>query len=295
MGVSHECDFPADVVGLPVLSRPKMDPTLPGDVIDQDVRELVRRGLSVYEVDTDTLEELRPDVIVTQDHCEVCAVSLRDIEQATCSITLKDTTVCSLSPTDLTQICGDLMRVADAAGVPERGLPLVKSFRSQLAQIRAATEDHAKPTVACIEWLEPPMIAAGWFSELVEIAGGAPVVVHPAGEKPSRRPTADKTKRQFSTVAWPDIAALDPDVVVVVPCGYAVDETLSDLSKPDVADGLRSLRAVSDGRCFVADGNAYFNRPGPRLADSARLLGHLLHPDSVSADGLIDRAFETWR
>lgn len=270
IGISHECDFPGDVKGLPVLSRPKLDPKKPGGEIDRRVRELVRDGLSVYEVDVERLEELAPDLIVTQDHCEVCAVSLKDVEQATCSITLKKTRVCSLHPSALDDICADFQKIADSAAVSERGHQLVSEFRERLDAISEQTQSLSpKPRVACLEWLSPPMLAAGWMSELVRIAGAEPLVV-------------DEGK-SFSTIKWEDLVELDPDVVVVMPCGYPLEQTLGELRDKTLQTKLRRLRAVGEEALYVVDGNAYFNRPGPRLADSVEILAGLFHPKEFSA------------
>jgi len=267
VGRSHECDHPPDVLDLPVLSEPKVDPALPSGQIDRQVREIVRDGLSVYRVFVDELERLQPDLIVTQDQCEVCAVSLNDIQDALCQTTMKHVEICTLHPTNLDDVVRDFQRVADAAQVPERGDRMVAHFCTQLDELEFRTTGLAsQPRVALLEWLDPPMIAGGWMPELVRIAGGEPVIVTEPG--------------QFQTVSWDDIAAADPDVIVVIPCGYGVDRTLEELTDPDLAASLRSVPAVHRRRCYVADGNAFFNRPSPRLAESAEILAGILHPDA---------------
>ena len=279
IGISHECDHPEDVRALPVLSRPKLDPKQPGDVIDRSVRELVRDGLSVYEVDVDTLERLRPDLIVTQDHCEVCAVSPKDLETATCSVTLKGTVVCSLHAGSLAEVCDDIQRVADAATVSARGDELAGRFRDRLEAVRKRVENRSpKPRVAFLEWLQPPMLAAGWMTELIEIAGGEPVVVDGG--------------KSFSTITWDQLTELDPDIVMISPCGYPVDQSLQELRTPDLQENLARLTAAGKEQVYVADGNAYFNRPGPRLVDSAELLAGLIWPDRCA--DLRSRYAEAW-
>ncbi|MBM3462846.1 MAG: cobalamin-binding protein [Armatimonadetes bacterium] len=253
VGISHECDFPPDVVGLPVFSRPKVNPRASSAEIDRGVRAIARDGLSVYEIDTEMLEKIAPDLIVTQDQCVVCAVSLKDVEAAVCTVTRKDTRICTLHPETLQDIRADFRKVAQAAGVPERGEMLVREFDGRL---HAIPLPDTRPTVACIEWLDPVMVAGGWMSELVEIAGGQPLIVTEPG--------------RFATVTWDDVERADPDVVVVMPCGYPIEQTLSELHADHPLARLR-------GRCWVADGNAYFNRPGPRIADSAALLARLIH------------------
>lgn len=268
VGISHECDYPPDVHGLPVLSAPKVDPALPGTEIDAEVRRIVREGLSVYRVDVAGLERLAPDLVVTQDHCEVCAVSLRDVEDALCALSLPDTRVCSLHPSTLDDVRRDFQRVADAAGVPERGVELRARFDARLEQLAARTRALPAPRVICLEWLTPPMVAGGWMPDLVRIAGGEPCIV------------TDATS--FRTVTWDDIAAADPDVVAILPCGFTIDRTLEELADTTLASRLGALRATREGRCLLMDGNAYFNRPGPRIADSAELLAGALHPTACA-------------
>ncbi len=264
VGISHECDYPPDVEGLPRLSAPKVGIEMTSAEIDRGVREIVRDGLSVYRVDVDELRRLQPDVIVTQDHCEVCAVSLGDVEEALCTLRLPATRVYSLHPARLSDVYGDILRVADGLGVPERGRRVVRDMQRRLAVLRARMQETSPRRVALIEWLAPPMIAGGWMPELARMAGAEPVIM--------------RTAHRFAEVSWPDIAAADPEIVVVLPCGFSVARSLEDLADPEVARGIRSIPAVAEGRCFVADGNAYFNRPGPRIAESGEVLAGAVHP-----------------
>lgn len=264
VGISHECDFPENVRGLPVCSEPRIDPSQPGGRIDRAVRDLVREGASIYHVRTDVLERLRPDLIVTQDQCRVCAVALADVEQACSTLAHKPVRVCSLTPHTLDDICADFERVGEAAEVPERSRALASAFRQRLETLREVVSGEPRPKVVCLEWLDPPMVAGGWMPELVRIAGGDPVLVtSPEG---------------FRTVGWPEIEAADPDVVVAMPCGFSIRRTLEELADNRISSPLGRLRATRAGRTFVADGNAYFNRPGPRITGSAEILATLLHP-----------------
>lgn len=266
VGISHECDHPPEVLHLPRISSPKVDPCRASDRIDRDVRAILREGLSVYRVDVDRLRSLRPDVIVTQDHCEVCAVSLADVERCLPALDLPNTTVCSLHPVNLDDVRADMRRVAEALGAPERGAGLVEAFDSRLRAVADRTATVSRPPrILLLEWLAPPMVAGGWMPELARVAGAEPLIV----DEPHR----------FSQVGWDDVAAADPDWVVVHPCGFDVPRTLEELEDPAVARGMRRVRAIREGRCRVLDGNAYFNRPGPRLADSAELLASAIHPE----------------
>jgi iron complex transport system substrate-binding protein len=265
VGISHECDFPEDVRALPVCSEPKLDVHQPSAVIDRAVRDLVREGTGIYHVRTEVLEQLRPDLIVTQDQCDVCAVTLEDVERACSTLTHKAVRICSLRPNTLSDVVADFRRVGAAAGVPDRAESLVAEFERRLDALRMRTAEATRPRVLCLEWLDPPMVAGGWIPELVHAAGGTPVIV----TEPTR----------FRTVGWPEIEEANADVAVVMPCGYPIDRTLAELADPAVNAPLRRLRATRTGRTFVADGNAYFNRPGPRIADSAEILAALFHPD----------------
>jgi iron complex transport system substrate-binding protein len=265
VGISHECDYPPEILGLPRLSAPKVDPSQTSAEIDRGVREIIRDGLSVYSVDVAELERLRPDVIVTQDHCEVCAVSLADVEDALCSLDLPETRVVTLHPEDLPDVRADILEVAVALGVPERGRALVEDIDRRLQAVSDGVAEAPRPRIVLLEWIDPPMVAGGWMPEMARIAGAEPLIV--------------ETARRFSQVDWPDIVAADPDLVVVLPCGFDVARTMQELEQPAVAAAMHGIPAVREGRCFVVDGNAYFNRPGPRLADSAELLAALVHPE----------------
>ncbi len=265
VGISHECDYPLGIDGLPRLSAPKVDPELSSAAIDRGVREIVRDGLSVYRVNVEELQRLKPDVIVTQDHCDVCAVSLSDVEEALCKLDLPGTRVLSLHPRDLADVRTDIFTVASGLGVPEKGRRVVRDMDARLREIEERTHRAPRTRVALIEWLAPPMIAGGWMPELARVAGGSPVIVEDA--------------HRFAEVTWSDIAAADPEIVVVLPCGFDVPRSLRELGDPDVALGMQSIAAVREGSCFIVDGNAYFNRPGPRLADSAEILASVLHPE----------------
>jgi iron complex transport system substrate-binding protein len=234
-------------------------------VIDRSVRDLIQDGLSVYRIKTDVLQRLKPDLIVTQDQCEVCAVSLKDVEEALCTLTLNQTQLCTLRPNTLDDILTDIQRVADMAGVPQEGRRLVRQIRNRLDRIATTIKEIARrPTVACIEWLDPLMIAGGWMPELVQIAGGEPVLI--------------RSGQLFSKPTWREIKEADPDVIVILPCGFTLPRVQQEVEQRTVREALAGLRATLKGRCFLVDGNAYFNRPGPRIAESTEILAYLLHP-----------------
>jgi iron complex transport system substrate-binding protein len=265
VGRSHECDFPVDVLQLPALTEPKFKVEGTSAEIDQRVRAIVRDGLSVYRVDGEALAALAPDVIVTQDHCEVCAVSLSDVEAATCTWTGRPVEIVSLKPDSMADVYADIARVARALGTAEAGDRLTVAMQARLAAVRAQVAGRARPRVAFIEWVEPLMAGGNWMPELIDIAGGHNLF----GE----------AGKHSDWMQWAELAAADPEVIVVAPCGYGLERCLQELPLLQAKPGWAGLSAVRNARVFFADGNAYFNRPGPRLADSAEMLAEMLHPD----------------
>ena len=265
---SHECDWPAGIEILPAVTAPKIDVRASSSTIDRDVRELVTDALSVYRVDAERLRELAPDVIVTQTQCEVCAVSLSDVERALAAWTGARPAVVSLEPNALADVWRDVRRVAAALDAPERGEALVALLEARMEAVSdRARALAARPTVACVEWIEPLMAAGNWMPELVERAGG----VNLFGDAGKHSPW----------LTWEALAAADPDVVLIMPCGFDVPRTRAELGPLVERNGWEELRAVRGGRVAIADGVAYFNRPGPRLAESLEILAEILHPGEL--------------
>ena len=264
IGVSHECDFPADVPGRPVLTAAKIDASVSSAEIDRQVRQLVSDGLSVYRIDEGQLQELHPDLIITQDACEVCAVSLDDVRKAACQLIGDDVEVLSLSPLTLEDVFEDILRVGTAAGVAETARARVNVLRDRLNRLRDDTAGLPRPRVVALEWLDPPMVAGHWTPELIRIAGGDPVLGHDGA------PTGP--------VAWEQIVDAAPEVLLVIPCGFRVDQSLREMGDLAARPGFRNLPAHREGRVAVADGNAFFNRPGPRLVESAEIAAAAIHP-----------------
>jgi len=265
VGRSHECDFPAGVRRLPLCTEPKFDVEGTSYQIDQRVKAILQEGLSVYRVHADTLRALRPDVIVTQSHCEVCAVSLRDVEQAVCAWLDARPRIVSLAPDGLADVWAGFGQVAEALGVPERGAAVVARLcaRMQAIEERAA-ELGERPTVACVEWIEPLMASGNWMPELVAMAGG----VNLFGEAGKHAPW----------LTWQQLVEADPDVILVLPCGFDIARTRQDLPLLTNRPEWTGLRAVRGGSVYLLDGNQYFNRPGPRLVESLEILAEILHP-----------------
>jgi iron complex transport system substrate-binding protein len=264
VGRSHECDFPADVAALPALTAPKFEVEGASAEIDARVQQIVREGLSVYRVDGEALRALAPDVIVTQDHCEVCAVSLADVEAATCTWTGSSVEVVSLKPDSMADVYADIDRVARALEVPEAGETLVARMRDRIGGVALRVAARPRPRVAFIEWVEPLMAGGNWMPELIEAAGGENLL----GE----------AGRHSGWMQWEELVAADPEVIIVAPCGYGLARCLEELPLLQAKPGWERITAVRERSVYFADGNAYFNRPGPRLADSAEMLMEMIQP-----------------
>ena len=262
---SHECDYPAAVRSLPAVTAPKFNPDGRSYEIDQRVKAILQEATSVYRIDADLLKTLAPDVIVTQAQCEVCAVSLAEVERVACEFLDVPARIISLEPNALADVFADFQRVADALGAPERGRALVTALRTRMAAIAERAAPLPKPTVATIEWIEPLMSAGNWMPELVEMAGGDNLFGVAGAHSP--------------WLTWPELIAADPDVIVILPCGYDMSTTERELPALTEQPAWAALRAVQTGHVYIADGNQYFNRPGPRLAESLEILAEILHSE----------------
>lgn len=263
VGRSHECDYPEWVQRLPKVSGPTFDTTGSSREIDRLVRERLQRGEALYSVDEALLTALAPDVLITQTHCEVCAVSPGDFAHKL-PATLSRQQVVALSSGSLEAILDGFLGVARVLGRSAAGTELVRSLRERLSELAEATRVLPHPSVVCLEWIEPAFAMGNWGPELVEIAGG----VNLLGSRGVHS----------TTTPWSAVLAANPEVLVVAPCGFGLERTLLEMPLLAAQEGWTNLRAVRDGRVFVADGNLYFNRSGPLMFDSARVLAELLHP-----------------
>lgn len=264
VGVSHECDYPTDVVGLPILTEPKLDPHAPTVAIDGRVRQLMQEGLSIYRIKTELLRQLQPDLIVTQDQCAVCAVSLPEIEEAARCFLTPEVKIVSLKPERLSDIWEDIRRIGAATGRETAAEDLIRGLKRRLWTLEQQTRRVTRPRVAYIEWLEPLMAGGNWIAELVEIAGGEYGLAAAGAHSPK--------------LTWEALVEYQPEVIVIPPCGFTIPQTQADLSLVTSHRQWQMLPAVKTKRVYIADGNAYFNRPGPRIIDSAEILAEILHP-----------------
>lgn len=263
---SHECDYPREVLDLPCVTEAKLRTDVSSLEIDRQVRNILRAGLSVYRVDADRLRELNPQVIVTQDHCEVCAVSTKDLEAAACDFLGPDVRIVSLKPNSLRDVFDGFRDVAEALGEPQRAERLITGLNARIHAIgeRAGTAT-TRPRVAFIEWIDPLMAGGNWVPELIDIANGEDLLGKP-GE-------------HSGWITFDALSAADPDIIIVAPCGF--DRARTEQEMPALIEqcGWSWLRAVRERNVFIADGNAYFNRPGPRLVESLETLAEIIHPE----------------
>ncbi len=270
---SHECDYPPNVLSLPVVSRVQIDVETSSAHIDAQIKRLSQsklvtenaalKALSIYAIDVELLQELRPDVIITQTQCEVCAVSERDVMQAVEQLTGLQPRIVALAPYRLDDVWEDVVRVGEALGRRAQAERLVQSYQQRLWYLQELSMHRGeKPRVAVLEWLDPLMGAGNWTPELVAMAGGE----HVFGEIGQHAPW----------LSWEELLAVDPDVLVLAPCGFTLERTLQDVPLLEGHPSWQSLRAVKDSRVYAIDGNAYINRSGPRLVESAEILSRIV-------------------
>ena len=262
VGVTHECDFPSSVTCLPRVTRSLIPPDASSANIDKIVSERLEDEPSLYALNVDQLTSLRPDLIITQSLCQVCAVAESEVQAVRDSLALTPT-VLNLNPMTLDEVLASIAHVAAACGVDERGEQVVGELRSRINRVAKTSSRDPQIRVALLEWLDPPFAAGHWNPTLVRLAGGVDVL-GAEGEE-SRR------------VEWSDVAAGDPDSIVVACCGYDVHLAQQDVDSLRGTPGWECLTAVRMGRVHVLDGSQYFNRPGPRLVDSLELLAKALH------------------
>jgi iron complex transport system substrate-binding protein len=265
VGRSHECDFPESIKQLPVCSEANFPDNLSSPEIDVKVKEILADALSVYKIKRDKVKELAPDVVITQAQCEVCAVSLKEVEEALENYLDKEAKIISLQPNSLDEIFNDIKTVAAALSVADKGDTVVEELQERVDIIRHKLKfSDSKPTVACIEWLEPMMLSGNWVPELVSIAGGINILTEPGKHSPY--------------VQWDDIRLQDPEVILVMPCGFSIERTLKEVDILLQLPGFNEITAVKNNRVYIVDGNQYFNRPGPRIVDSIEILAEIIHP-----------------
>ncbi len=279
-GVSHECDFPSEAKSKPVLIKSRITHTESAAAIDRQVREFLERGESLYSVDFELLNRIKPDLIVTQDLCHVCAATPDDLAAALAHLE-RQPRVVTLNPHSLADVCADIRAVGEATGCSERAAAVVAEFEKGIAAVERSVAGLDQPRVLCLEWLDPPYVAGHWVPEMVARAGGFDVLGQ-AG-KPSFR------------VDWKDALATQPDAIVIMPCGYSLASAEKEFRNLPLPEGWNHLPAVQNGRVFVVEASGYYSRPGPRLAAGLAVLADAIHEGkergrwSFESDSLVAR------
>ncbi|MDE3136606.1 MAG: cobalamin-binding protein [Acidobacteriota bacterium] len=263
-GVTHECDFPAEVAGRAVLVRPRIDPRAPAGEIDRQVRACVERGESVYAIDGERLRALAPDLIVTQELCQVCAASPDDLA-AVLGRMEKQPRVVMLAPSRLADVWHDIRMIGEATGRAAVAEDVASRLEDRVRAVETRMRQLPRPRVLCLEWLDPPFSAGHWVPEMVEVAGGIPLLAN-LGE-PS------------VALDWKAIIESRPEAIVLMPCGYNLERTLAEYAQAKLPEGWWELPAVRGRRVSAVDANSYFSRSGPRLAAGVEILARILHPD----------------
>lgn len=282
VAVSHECDFPPEVLGKPRVTFAQVNAAAASADIDREVKARLAAGEPLYGVNVDRLAELRPDLIITQSQCDVCAVSDKDLARAAAgSPALATVPVVSLNPTTLPAVFADIARVAEAAGDERHGERYLSALRRRVQRVQdqvASVPPADRPRVACIEWIAPLMIAGNWMPELIELAGGDNRLAH--------------TGKRTTYADWNAVRDYDPQVIIVAPCGFDLQRTRQETEALPRLPGWGDLAAVRNSRIYAADGNAYFNRSGPRLIDTLEILAATFHPsrfDTSCMKGAVER------
>lgn len=268
VAVTHECDFPPEAARLPHLSETVIPPGLSPAEIDAEVKRITREGDPLYRLRTEVLEAVRPDLIVAQDVCAVCAVSYDDV-LSTAARLPGSPRVLRQDPTSLDEVLGNAVEVADAAGEPAAGARLRESLEARLDAVRAATAAADRSTVLALEWLDPPFTGGHWVPEMIAAAGGVDLIGRPGVKS--------------AECGWDDLRGLEPDLAVVMPCGYR-----AEAAHGQALEYLGEIESTGARRIVAVDAAASFSRPGPRLIDGIELLGHLLHPDRVPRPAGLD-------
>ena len=267
VGISHECDYPNSISGLPVLTKARLSSEGNSIEINQCVSDLLQKGLSVYDVDASLLKSLSPDIIVTQAQCEACAVSIDQVKEIVSNWTRNKTEIISLEPNNLNEVWHSFDIIANAMDAPQSYSILKIEINERFKLLKDKLKGtEQKPAVLCIEWIEPIMVATNWVPELVGLAGGRNVM------------SVSGTDSNYCS--WDEIKIVNPEIIIMMPCGFRIERTLEELHYLQKRKGWQELKAVKENKVYVVDGNQYFNRPGPRLVDSAEIMAEIIHPET---------------
>lgn len=265
VGVTHECDYPATVKRLPKVTQTRIPATATSAEIDALVRERLNDEKALYTLNRDVLEQLQPDLIITQALCDVCAVAESEVEAVACALPGQPRIV-NLEPETLDEVINSLRDVAAAAGIEQQGERVIGNLQSRVGAVTDSIANVLRrPRVALLEWLDPPFSSGHWSPEIVRLAGGEEVL--------------GREGERSRTLTWDEVSASRPEVIFIACCGFDVERTCQDLPLLDKVAGWQDLPAVQTGQVYVIDGAQYFSRPGPRLVDSLEMIAQVLHPD----------------
>ena len=267
VGRSHECDYPKDLSKIIKLTSPKINVEGKSGEIHKQINEILENSLSVYKVDIKELKKLEPDIVVTQAHCEVCAVSLSEVEEIVTKHLNEKTKIISLQPNTLSEVFDDIRKVAKGLNLDQKTSEnLIKPLEQRVKNIQIKSLKQKKRTVACIEWIEPLMAAGNWIPEMVKISGGEDIF--------------GKSGKDSHWIRFDEIKSYDPEIIIFLPCGYNIEKTKDEVENLLIKENKWSnLKAFNDKEFFVVDGNQFFNRPGPRLVESLEIFAEIIHPN----------------
>jgi iron complex transport system substrate-binding protein len=267
VGRSHECDYPPEIQNRPVCTKARINTNTPSGEIHDNVNYLLQSALSIYQINTDVLEKLQPTHIVTQDQCDVCAVSLKDVEEAVATIANSSPQIISLLTYLLKDIWEQIQQLGNIFGVDS--MQLIENLEARVKIVeqktRGLSQTEHLPTVVCIEWTDPLMVAANWIPQLVTLAGGEPLF--------------GITGSVSTVIEWETLISSNPDIIIFMPCGFDLNRTRQEAQLLTQRPEWQKLHAAQTSRVYISDGNSYFNRPGPRLVDSLEILAEILHPE----------------
>lgn len=268
IGRSHECDYPPEVMTLPICTKPKFNVDGSSIEVDGQVKSILQNALSVYYINEDLLKELKPDIILTQSQCEVCAVSEKDVKGVVKNITGINPDIISVEPNSVKDIFKDIKIIAEALNVVDKGADLIEFMKYRIRTLKKSYDDKSELTVAAIEWIDPLMAAGNWVPELIEMAGG----INLFGEAGKHSPWME----------YKDLIEKDPQTIIIMPCGYNIQKSIFEITSLIKQKGWQKINAVRNDKVYITDGNQYFNRPGPRIIESLEILIEIFHDDKTN-------------
>ena len=268
VGRSHECDYPPEVMNLPICTKPKFNIDGSSIEVDGQVKSILQNALSVYYINEDLLKKLKPDIILTQSQCEVCAVSEKDVQSVVKNITGINPDIISVEPNSIKDIFSDIKIIAEVLNVVDRGADLIDFMKNRIRVLKKSYDIKSGPTVAAIEWINPLMAAGNWVPELIEMAGG----INLFGEAGKHSPWMN----------YQDLSEKNPQTIIIMPCGYNIQKSIVEIDSLIKQKGWEELSAVKNDKVYITDGNQFFNRPGPRIIESLEILIEIFHNDKTN-------------